>query len=1075
MPLLTPCLLYLSTKHLLYRQEEDGDLLASQYCNVLNDIGSTIASKETFPSKTIIKDGNGDMVDLCDWLGNVSTKKKGEYLGFPSEYGLSDGEKLADLICKAAKESGTVLRYNCDNTRNSPRIRFRCYRNNIYTDKTSVKKFPRGALYPTNVKQRIKGKQSSKSKKKHGRYKRKTNTSLPLSEECRCRMSFIVTWNLYDTNQWCIAAQDGNPHHHGHKPDLPSEKKSTIDDIGDKGREIIKNVFDAGGTASTAQFLINQETGVVISCEQIQRERQTVRHPDQASRSEKSPAQRAVDFLSKDKAKSYILMVHEVADVNEGSAYLTENTNGKRFGHAFKTLVGKGDGNPSIVAEEVAETTINNVPVRRSGRKKVLHDDDPCGGANDDPYAKKYSYSTKTIRRCEHKSTTSSTCKTFDASLSDPMVTVDATGHAPREEETKEEYCMRIRKALKVSDSQTLLLAIAWVDDEEIRKFLQYPEIAAGDDTAQTNSEARPMWVLTFKTRSNNLFTAIRAYLPSRSRFVYNWLWNEAIPQLLPEEGRHQIQLVVMDNDEREHGTFQGAISKHYPKAMRRVCGFHVITQALLSSRTSIGAPTNSSEESAAIAKHFKGWLYSWLVDGGIENEAEFVTSKRDLYEWLDSKKVKDVMGEPWCANATRFVNKSIVPYEDLILSYLFSDQASFGMYTSSIAESAHSSNKAGSQNSIGCRPCDPLDESLRKINNKAHVKMSEMLQNEAKSTILTPTWSKSNTAGKIIPEGERLLQERSVDAESMLVYRKDEFTWLCMTDPKRQKKTLSPITTYQRCYKVSYRDGCLFCTCKKYTRFGGMPCPEQVAILKTGICLEHIGVRWHSQYGYRYGREGEEDVTSKYKAALKMDLPGPVIDLHSISDYPKDAPEEEFSAVLNSPTPVVISSWRNEMNGGNINASNGTNAAATGVVGQPTSVSMGGGLKQTASLSQRNADVQMESSDEEEECGANAGACCDAFGSLMPIFESIVRAADSNPQAKEKAAEMLKNARDVVVGIAQEALGGNNTGSKYNSKVAGSAGMASSNVPGMDRSKTSIRKRALLERSRSNKKTKPT
>ena len=160
---------------------------------------------------------------------------------------------------------------------------------------------------------------------------------------------------------------------------------------------IIKNVFDAGATASTAQFLIEKETGVVISCEQIQRERQTVRHPDQASRSEKSPAQRAVDFLDKDDLKSYILMVHEVENVEDGSAYLTENGNGKRFGHSFKTLVGKGDGtDPSVVAEEVAETTI--VDVRRSTRKKesVTHDDDDAY-CDDDPYAKQYS--TRTIRK----------------------------------------------------------------------------------------------------------------------------------------------------------------------------------------------------------------------------------------------------------------------------------------------------------------------------------------------------------------------------------------------------------------------------------------------------------------------------------------------------------------------------------------------------------------------------------------------------------------------------------------------------------------------------------------------------
>jgi predicted RNase H-like nuclease (RuvC/YqgF family) len=125
----------------------------------------------------------------------------------------------------------------------------------------------------------------------------------------------------------------------------------------------------------------------------------------------------------------------------------------------------------------------------------------------------------------------------------------------------------------------------------------------------------------------------------------------------------------------------------------------------------------------------------------------------------------------------------------------------------------------------------------------------------------------------------------------------------------------------------------------------------------------------------------------------------------------------------------------------------------------------MGGGLKQKVSLSQRNIDIQMEESSDDDEEEHAAGACCDAYSSFMPMFESIARAADSNPRAKEKAAEMLKNVRDVVFGIAQEALGG------HNSKVASNnnTGMASSNVPGMERSTESNRKRPYLEKYGSN------
>ena len=41
-----------------------------------------------------------------------------------------------------------------------------------------------------------------------------------------------------------------------------------------------------------------------------------------------------------------------------------------------------------------------------------------------------------------------------------------------------------------------------------------------------------------------------------------------------------------------------------------------------------------------------------------------------------------------------RFVNKSVLTYQEYALSHHFVDGATFGMYTSSIAESSHGSNK---------------------------------------------------------------------------------------------------------------------------------------------------------------------------------------------------------------------------------------------------------------------------------------------------------------------------------------------------------------------------------------------
>ena len=337
---------------------------------------------------------------------------------------------------------------------------------------------------------------------------------------------------------------------------------------------------------------------------------------------------------------------------------------------------------------------------------------------------------------------------------------------------------------------------------------------------------------------------------------------------------------------------------------------------------------------------------------------------------------------------------------------------------------------------------------------------MDQMLKNEANATNLTPTWSRSNTSGLVNIQAECMLQERSIEASKMLVYRKDATTWLCMDDPKPKQKTKSPITAFQRCYEVKHENGCLVCPCKKYRRHNGIPCPEQVAILKTQIGLEHIGVTWHSQYGYRHGREGEEEITAKYDHAMAIDLPGPVVDLSSIIDHPRDAPVEDFEAVLNSSAPVVISSWNKK------DADSLAQAEAdesTSKVGAASAASMGGGLQQTVSLSQRNVDIQMEESNEDSEdddvtC-ITQEAKSDAFRDFMADYEVITKAADAHPEVRELAAKELKSARDAVVRALDEAL----SGGKNRSNSQG--GMASSNVVGTEKSSQAKRKMPALEK----------
>ena len=244
----------------LLAQADKPTLKADQYDSLLYDIQDFIEDKERWKGSIKLKDGDGNDVDLCDWLGKQSSKSRGSVLILSGKHGKSDADVVREYIVAAAKEQGMILRAQIDSTRREPRIKFRCYRNGTYKPKKDAKKkqYADGAAYATNVRQGSTGKQSAKSKKKHGLHARKTNTALPLDDDDRCPFNFIVSWSPYGEERWCVVAKDGCPHHEGHKPDMPSETKATINDVGDEGRQTIKDVLDAGGTPTVAQIMVRK-------------------------------------------------------------------------------------------------------------------------------------------------------------------------------------------------------------------------------------------------------------------------------------------------------------------------------------------------------------------------------------------------------------------------------------------------------------------------------------------------------------------------------------------------------------------------------------------------------------------------------------------------------------------------------------------------------------------------------------------------------------------------------------------------------------------------------------------------
>jgi hypothetical protein len=126
-----------------------------------------------------------------------------------------------------------------------------------------------------------------------------------------------------------------------------------------------------------------------------------------------------------------------------------------------------------------------------------------------------------------------------------------------------------------------ILLAVAWVREDEKRLFELFPEVLMIDVTFQTNNEGRPLGITAAFDSDMKSFTPIRAFLPSECRWVFRWLWATALPTLLGRDSLSRVQLVLSDGDANMYVPFDELKEKLYPNAVHGLCMFHKIVQPL--------------------------------------------------------------------------------------------------------------------------------------------------------------------------------------------------------------------------------------------------------------------------------------------------------------------------------------------------------------------------------------------------------------------------------------------------------------------------------------------------------------
>ncbi|KAL7549107.1 hypothetical protein ACHAWF_012377 [Thalassiosira exigua] len=296
-------------------------------------------------------------------------------------------------------------------------------------------------------------------------------------------------------------------------------------------------------------------------------------------------------------------------------------------------------------------------------------------------------------------------------------------------------FAQSLRKRLQASSSGKILLMIAWTSDHSRLQFDKFSEFCGIDDTAETNSEERPLLTVVGRCNQNHIFDILRAFMPSTAKWAYNFLFHYAFPQLHPGTALSRLSHIRTDACAQQISSLEntitlaraqkitsaerpGGYADYIPwsNAENAYCAWHLIDRDFLSDskyKASICEAKSDSILTRVEIDIIVRWMWYLVKYYVSDEEVEF---SFNLLSWYISTEDQSFhFGK--LKSATRSKIK-----EFLVKSFYLKRHKLFEPYmngttlydcTSSGNESEHSATK---RNTLGPKPCHDIAESARRI-----------------------------------------------------------------------------------------------------------------------------------------------------------------------------------------------------------------------------------------------------------------------------------------------------------------------------------------------------------------------
>ena len=166
-------------------------------------------------------------------------------------------------------------------------------------------------------------------------------------------------------------------------------------------------------------------------------------------------------------------------------------------------------------------------------------------------------------------------------------VTISTTKKANKDVEIKEMSTLDFGKDIedaakneqeeeKMSKKDVLFIAIAWLVMPAFRFFMLCPEVIWCDITSHSNNKGFHLLTFSCRTLVDKQVVFLWVWIPNQQRFSFRWVFQHAIPNLIPAWLCKRVKLIMKDGDPQQRNEIIGALIKIFTNAIEGACGYHI-------------------------------------------------------------------------------------------------------------------------------------------------------------------------------------------------------------------------------------------------------------------------------------------------------------------------------------------------------------------------------------------------------------------------------------------------------------------------------------------------------------------